>query len=1168
VEQAVFLPHLYALVTQTIRGEVAVVDTSAYSGGVLDENPEEPGANFLKVGAEPTGIASTPGSVATFVGVGEIGRPGLFAIPSSQIRPAASFGYPDTCIGGGGDAGPHPVPRLTSWPACALRSAPGDVLLIDDPADPVTQFQRDSCDSSYEVRPATADPVKESLLVKENRPFRPKLVVSFPDLGGIAVFDAQELLNRPAGSFDACKLERWVPLKVDLDGLADLPVPPSGSACSNAQPGVPMLHQPGAPHCVDAGTDAGPCSYVARPAGLSYADGKLYIGDIGAPLIHVVDMHGPDGRPTPCNPVEQAPLLPTSVDNPARVVFVKKVAAANEVTPDFKRYLFASDVDDASAMVFDVGANSTTRRPLQRAHPEYNPFQPRDRVKFAAPPADIIVVERDVPFIDPVSGVAPGGVPCNPDPNAVSCTTTAHNCDLGTGYRTTPDYTQGAAPAKLRGEFAFAALTNGKVAVIDIADFDAPCRGPVTGATLAGCAADTTGQLVTSAEVSCNVVSRFEARSSTYMGVGTGPGNHVPGIQTFPLLYNADGSVFSETDQVIPPRMVATLPASIPAACKQKCDPNQCGTTCDTLPGCPLQTFIGGVQTPLDVEGGQCTTACGANGAACTQDSDCCGHACLSTGVCAPAKNCNTTGKGCTPDGGMTPDCNEQNCEKFFGPTLPKPFTPGGIGQSNALAMNLEDPRAHVTDQSWTVTFEGALPGFEQRIGYLKLQDTTKATFADPFGRFCDSGVLGKNAVDWMVARQPKPGLPSDLADYVQITSDLPSSVDPYWSQGMPRPGMQLAAPQVCTDPSNPLTCECADPTKADVCSCSDPKNPSFTSCVCTNPKTCRTCDYATCLDAFGSIDVPTLDPRRDLRIVEAYQDHVEVVPRNGQDLRLLKCCFPTALTFAVRAGNQWTVVGDQVLFLHHVIASDTDTCTAPEKPCLGACRNACDPTLARRNGRLVETAPALDPVPIPDRLPGTIDPSASFLNPMFRFGVFTGTKKCMVDSDCPGKNACDQGICASKVGIANETCTPDMNCHPGERCDNLQCSQDTDCAAFDPSTKSNGCTRSMCTQASDCSQGTCDANHQCTLGKCAPRCFSFGAPVTQPTPRDSVFKFSTNGSFSPLLVGLSTDGTTLVNPQSITFLSPTGELAVTDGAFSGLILVGLTTPGVTRSFF
>src|SRR5206468_1297910 len=65
----------YGLVTQTTRGEVAVVrvgvaDTSGgkiIGGAVIDEEPAVPGFNFLPVGAEPVDIVSSPGSAASFV---------------------------------------------------------------------------------------------------------------------------------------------------------------------------------------------------------------------------------------------------------------------------------------------------------------------------------------------------------------------------------------------------------------------------------------------------------------------------------------------------------------------------------------------------------------------------------------------------------------------------------------------------------------------------------------------------------------------------------------------------------------------------------------------------------------------------------------------------------------------------------------------------------------------------------------------------------------------------------------------------------------------------------------------------------------------------------------------------------------------------------------------
>ena len=245
------LPHLYALVTQTTRGEVAVIDTSSSASSVLDENPLEPGANFLPVGALPTGIVSTPGSVATFVGVGEIGRAGIFAIPSSRIRPTAADSDAGSLDGGllipPPEAGP--VPQLSSWPACALPSAPGDMILVADPAVGVTE--RPSCDAPYQI-PGDAD-----LISTREKGGRQKLVVAMPAQGGIIVLDAQAIMNLAPGSFAACPVERWVPLKVDLTGLGNVQPPPTGQACVNPSVVTPPLQ----------------ASYPARPGGMSYAAG-------------------------------------------------------------------------------------------------------------------------------------------------------------------------------------------------------------------------------------------------------------------------------------------------------------------------------------------------------------------------------------------------------------------------------------------------------------------------------------------------------------------------------------------------------------------------------------------------------------------------------------------------------------------------------------------------------------------------------------------------------------------------------------------------------------------------------------------------------------------------------------------------------------------------------
>src|SRR6185437_3572670 len=123
-------------------------------------------------------------------------------------------------------------------------------------------------------------------------------------------------------------------------------------------------------------------SYTPRPGSISYAGGTLYVADTAAPVIHVVDMFDTlEGSQviSPCNPIERAPLLPSSAENPARVVFAGKVSVATLPTPDLtspspllkpyntasddslRRFLYATDTYDGSVMVFDVSDSSTTR---------------------------------------------------------------------------------------------------------------------------------------------------------------------------------------------------------------------------------------------------------------------------------------------------------------------------------------------------------------------------------------------------------------------------------------------------------------------------------------------------------------------------------------------------------------------------------------------------------------------------------------------------------------------------------------------------------------------------------------------------------------------------------------------------------------------------------------
>jgi hypothetical protein len=922
-------PHLYALVTQTTRGEVAVIDTTSKNNSVLDQDPSVPGANFLPIGAQPVDIVSTPGGTATFVSVAEIGREGLFALPSTRIRPASADGTGGS--GGTAGSGATVLPEISAWPSCRLPAAPGQMLLIPDPAAKATgndkPATRPCCDAEYGAKTCVAGGTAPATGLNGDIDAegggRQKLVVSMPSMGGVAVIDAQSLLDTAPGEYAPCNVERWLPLATDVPALPPAP-PPSGTACVN--PKVEVADLPPNPD--------------SRPTGLAYAAGRLYASDLDTSLIHVIDL------PTPCEPVEQRPLLPTSLDNPRRAVTTSHVAVAPALTPDLKRYLYAIDALDGSAMVFDVSDDQSSQFPLQRPRPEWDPFTSTDRIRFSAPAADLLIVQRDIPKVDPTTGVAALGVRCDPDPSLVGCLPTSQSCNISTSYQTDRStYTSGAGPFLLRGTFAFLALTSGRVAVIDIDDLDSACRGPAVASPLYGCAGGPVGsaKLNTSRELSCNVVLPNTPRAGTYSASDQAAGLHQAGIQGYPQLFDLNGAPIEETDPVAS-RLVATIPV----------EPN-------TVPEFALS--VGG--TPINLDKG--------------------------TGLARAA--------GDPASIGFTNDTT--------------------LATKSTLMMNLEDPRAQLADQNWSVVYEGALPGFASSLATVTFAGTgpdgTPAdVLRDVNSRFCDGGVQSEKAL----AEKPPPANPNEtaksLADYVRLGTELPDQADRYW----------------------------------------DAKKAEFPT----------VCDFNECREIFGSIDVPAIG--RDFRIVEAYQDHLEVEPRSPFPTTKLtkpsawreatKCCFPSLVAFEVHVSHQWEVVGDQSGFIHHVIAD----------PVTGVCRESCDPNQARMNGRAPRVPrPSMNELPVvPDHDP------RGFLNPMFRFAVI----------DPP----------------------PNANNEP-----------------VDP-----------------------------ILGQ--------------------QFRWITSGAFKPLLVSLSSDANTMIQPVGMTYVPATGQLAVTDGSINGLLLIDLSSSAVTGSFF
>jgi hypothetical protein len=511
---------LFALVTQTLRGEVAVISLDA--AAVLDSDPLVPGNSFLPVGENPVDIVATPGGTASFVAVaGGPGQNGIFGLPSSCIF------APDE-----GEA-----PRdLVIWPSCSLPSAPGRLTVLIDPPNDAGEI-RPGCDfpaAPPEPGGGTSE-CEADLSLETSPPGRRKLAVTMPELGELWVLDAQQLLDLEPGVFGPCPVDRKVGLEVEQrpEDLRQM-VPPDQQT------------EGGCIREMNYGPMGGP--YFSRPSDLEVEDEVLYLGDLGAPVVHRLDVSDP------CAIVAQPALFPLAYEEPGRTIFTSSLAVS-PLTTKKERFVYAVDDAAGSVMVFDVSPDSVDRTPILRPGASLLPFETPDRLRFGAPAKDVEFVYRDLPAADSETGVAVNGILCDPDPLLDQTDPDS----LAIEYRTAQDYSSGARPGKLRGTFGFIALTNGNVAIVDVEDFDAACRRPLVAnpsetEDFRGCSGDPElpgglytvdgtldGDRTTSGEQSCRVVEPHRMRSANVFLTSGETGIGAPALRTFPQLRDAEG---------------------------------------------------------------------------------------------------------------------------------------------------------------------------------------------------------------------------------------------------------------------------------------------------------------------------------------------------------------------------------------------------------------------------------------------------------------------------------------------------------------------------------------------------------------------------------------------------------------------------------------------------
>ncbi|APR99407.1 hypothetical protein BCY86_00965 [Pajaroellobacter abortibovis] len=440
--------QLFALVMQGSRNGLAVVNLS--TGVIVDVNQASPGVQAVPIGNQPTGIATSPDGRSTLVTTAEPGRYALWVVDNARILGDSQGIRQD----------PRPAPPLlTEWMVCGLPQPPMTVLSV--PRAPSSS----SFSGTYDI----------AVILQSNERGQAKALMIDPD----------SLKQIPLGQYLPCPLEGAIELAADL--------PENWTAGPSWPDGIPYasggitLDLPQPPSVCSAGwewqTPPNPFPKIGgaspQPRGAAFADRILYISDGSFPLIHRIDLSNPKRL------VELQPLIVTSMSSPDRQVSVGPLAVS-PITSDYRRYLYGIESDiNGNILVYDITQpDRSPLVPLTNPYPVLNPLQSPDRISFEAPAVAISFVSHDVPVTKNWDGTgrmgALTGLLCNPNPNAFD--QQGNVVDWGAFYRPGEALLSrdtSLLPNSLRGVFAFVALTNGSIQIVNVDDWDAPCRRPV-----------------------------------------------------------------------------------------------------------------------------------------------------------------------------------------------------------------------------------------------------------------------------------------------------------------------------------------------------------------------------------------------------------------------------------------------------------------------------------------------------------------------------------------------------------------------------------------------------------------------------------------------------------------------------------------------------------------
>ena len=508
--------HLHAVVTQVSRGELAVADLG-YSPSDIDDttlikvDPRIPGYSFIPVGAVPTDVVADPDGQAVFVASGRT--------PRIDIIPAVLLRGPIDTTAEQGDQSP--------WPHITLDAA------ADGVASALTIVRTSAGRRLYVVLPEA----------------KPAAKIAVYDLGATALAPSK-VGDITLDAADAPALP-WAGLACGTDAAGKRSPQPWWSADQ-------LACTPGSmPPSFDGTTVAGPTTEM-HLSGIAVVGTKIFASDDKASFIHVLDAESGKeeqriaiGAPT--SSLSVSPPVPDEVD--IHTIRGVDICQENGWLGDGRdhsdnatvletlggrcnlhRYIYAVDIfnpidGSGSIAIVDLpityavsagGVVDRTRETIDFANAKLvqpltcdSPGFPRTRIPYGingvgglngVPARGVTFVTVDPPTANPFrdatgalkqTAVVPAarcrawdrikreaspGVaallphPDGPEFEGVAQTAADARRDAGEFWRGDVSLD----PTNLRGTFAFVALQNGFVVIVDIDDYDGTCRGPRT----------------------------------------------------------------------------------------------------------------------------------------------------------------------------------------------------------------------------------------------------------------------------------------------------------------------------------------------------------------------------------------------------------------------------------------------------------------------------------------------------------------------------------------------------------------------------------------------------------------------------------------------------------------------------------------------------------------